>query len=364
MNRSLSLSTLLAFSLSAFAVSCSDDDNDTGGQVIAPSVTSTTPVSDATSVPVNARPTVRFSENMNASTLTGSSFLVTTVPGGTALPGNIVHNNSTTTFWPTTALPSNSTFRATVTRDAQNTLGVGLPADYTWDFTTGDQVEPGVVVPLGTAGDYVLLAKSGISTVPTSTITGDVGLSPAAATFVTGFGLTLDPSGTFSTSPQVAGNVYAADYDVPTPAALTTAVLGMEAAYTNAAGRFADVTELGGGNIGGRNLAAGVYKWSTGVQISDDLTLTGGPTDVWVFQIAQNLLLATATNVTLAGGALPRNVFWQVGGGVELGSSSRIAGILLSSTTIALQTGAVVNGRLMAGTAINMDNATITQPAQ
>ena len=141
-------------------------------------------------------------------------------------------------------------------------------------------------VVLGMAGNYVILAKSGISTVPTSAITGNLGLSPAAASYITGFSLVADASGVFSTSTQVIGNVYAADYAVPTPANLTTAVSNMETAYTDAAGRaLPDFTELGAGEIGGLTLVPGLYKWGTDVLISTDVTLNGGPNDVWIFQI-------------------------------------------------------------------------------
>ena len=146
-------------------------------------------------------------------------------------------------------------------------------------------------VNLAAAGDYVILAKTGISTVPTSAVTGNLGVSPAAATFITGFSLTADATNVFSTSPQVTGKVYAADYAAPTPSNLTTAVGDMQLAFTDAAGRAPDVTELGAGNIGGMTLAPGVYKWGTGLLIPTDVTLDGSATDVWIFQIAQDLTM-------------------------------------------------------------------------
>jgi hypothetical protein len=106
-------------------------------------------------------------------------------------------------------------------------------------------------VDLGSAEEYAILAKSGISTVPMSAVTGNLGVSPAAATYITGFSLTVDSTNVFSTSPQVTGRVYAADYASPTPSDMTTAVGDMEQAFTDAAGRAPDVTELGAGNIGG-----------------------------------------------------------------------------------------------------------------
>ena len=114
----------------------------------------------------------------------------------------------------------------------------------------------------------------------------------------------------------MTGKVYAADYAAPTPSNLTTAIGDMELAFTDAAGRAPDVTELGAGNIGGMTLAPGVYKWGTGLLIPTDVTLTGSATDVWIFQIAQDLTVAAPRSV-LAGGALPKNVFWQVAGRVD-----------------------------------------------
>jgi hypothetical protein len=220
-----------------------------------------------------------------------------------------------------------------------------------------------LAVNLHSAGDYVILAESEISTVPPSVITGNLGISPMAATFITGFSLIADSTNVFSTSAQVTGKVYAADDAVPTPSNLTTAIADMGLAFTDAAGRAPNVTELGSGSIGGMTLAPGVYKWGTGLLIPTDLTLNGGATAVWIFQIAQNLTVSNAVVVHLTGGALAKNVFWQVAGSVDLGTTSHFEGIVLCQTMINLRTGASVQGRLMAQTAVNLDSSTVTQPA-
>ena len=227
------------------------------------------------------------------------------------------------------------------------------------DGASSGSVQP---VNLGTAANFVILAKTGISNVPTSAVTGDLGLSPAAATYITGFTLTADPTNVFSTTPQVTGKVYASDYAVPTPSNLTTAVADMQLAFTDAAGRAPGVTELGAGNIGGMTLTPGVYKWSTGLLIPTDLTLSGGSTDVWIFQVAQGLTMASATNVKLAGGALAKNVFWQVAGIVEVGTTSHFEGVVLTQTSATLRTGASINGRLLAQTAVNIDSSSVVSP--
>ena len=159
-------------------------------------------------------------------------------------------------------------------------------------------------VNLGSAGNFVILTKSGISTTGSTSITGDIGVSPIAATGMTGFGLIMDSSNTFSTSAKLTGKAYAADYAVPTPATMTTAVSDMQTAYTDAAGRTnPTATELGAGNIGGMTLAPGLYKWSTGVTIPTNVTLSGNASDVWIFQIAQTLTVSSAAQVILSGGA-------------------------------------------------------------
>lgn len=217
-------------------------------------------------------------------------------------------------------------------------------------------------VNLGTAGSFVILAKSGVSTVPQSAVTGNIGVSPIARGGLTGFSETMNVSNTFSTSKQVVGKLYAADYASPTPAILGTAVLNMQAAYTDAAGRAPDVTELGTGNIGGMTLSPGTYKWSTNVLIPTNVTLKGGPNAVWIFQISGGITQASATRVILSGGALARNVFWQAAGVVAIGTSAHLEGIVLAKTGITLATGASVNGRLLAQTAVTLQKNAVTQP--
>jgi len=210
-------------------------------------------------------------------------------------------------------------------------------------------------VALGMSSNYVILSKSGISTTGVTSIVGNIGVSPIAATAITGFGLVLDRSGQFSKSPLVSGNIYAATYAVPTPANLTTAIHNMEAAYTDAAGRAADVTELGSGNIGGMTLSTGVYKWSSALSIPTDLTLSGDANAVWIFQIAGGLTVSSATTINLTGGAQAKNIFWQVTGVASLGTTSDFKGIILSKTAIVMKTGAVITGKALAQTAVTLD---------
>ncbi|MFA6597250.1 MAG: ice-binding family protein [Ignavibacteriaceae bacterium] len=219
-------------------------------------------------------------------------------------------------------------------------------------------------VNLGTAGDFVILAKTGISVTGTTQITGDLGISPAAASFITGFGLIADPSNTFSTSSLVTGKIYAADYTDPTPTKMTTAIGDMETAYTNAAGRVSpDFSELYTGDLTGKTLIPGLYKWSTAVVVSaGGVTISGSATDVWIFQIAQNLELANGAIVTLSGGALASNIFWQVAGQVTLGTTAAMKGIILCQTAVAMNTGATLTGRALAQTAVTLDANAVVNP--
>ena len=253
------------------------------------------------------------------------------------------------------------TLDAPVSADARVSTDAQVTPDARISLDGGNSTLP---VNLGTAGNFVILAKSGISTVPTSAVTGDLGISPAAATYITGFSLTADATSVFSTSPQVTGKVYAADYAPPTPSNLTTAVGDMGLAFTDAAGRAPDVTELGAGNVGGMTLAPGVYQWSTGLLIPTDVTLDGSATGVWIFQIAQDLTFGSAAKVLLAGGALPKNVFWQVSGLVDLGTTAHCEGVVLAQTSITLRTGASIKGRLLAQTAVNIDGSAVVEPAR
>jgi hypothetical protein len=248
--------------------------------------------------------------------------------------------------------------------ESDSSAGSGAGSDSNADSATGTPGGMATPVDLGMAGDFAILAKSGISTVPTSAITGDIGVSPADATYITGFSLTIDASNEFSISAQVTGSVYSADYAPPTPSNMTTAVADMETAFTDAAGRAPDVTELGAGDISGLTLEPGVYRWGTGLSIATDVTLDGDSTDVWIFQVAEDLTVASAANVVLSGGALPSNVFWQVSGGVDLGTTAHLEGVVLTQTAVTLRTGASVNGRLLAQTAVDIDASTVVEPAQ
>ena len=137
----------------------------------------------------------------------------------------------------------------------------------------------------------------------------------------------------------------------------------MDSAYTDAAGRPSpDFSEPGTGNLGGLTLVPGLYKWTNNVTIPTNVTIAGGPNDVWIFQISGNLTMSSAVKITLSGGALASNIFWQVAGEATLGTTAQFEGIILSMTGITFQTGASMDGRALAQTAVILDANAITAP--
>jgi hypothetical protein len=218
-------------------------------------------------------------------------------------------------------------------------------------------------VNLGKASTFVILSKSGITNVPASRITGDLGVSPIAATAITGFALVADKTNTFSTSTQVTGKIYAANYASPTPVNLTTAVRNMQAAYTDAAGRKnPDFKELYAGDITCKTLVPGLYKWGTNVVANKNVVLKGSATSIFIFQISGNLNVASGVNFTLSGGAQAKNIFWQVAGATNLGTTSHFEGNIPCMTAIHMLTGASLNGRALAQTAVTLDHNVLVIP--
>ena len=222
------------------------------------------------------------------------------------------------------------------------------------------------IVDLRTASNYVILASSGISTVPNSVVTGDIAVSPIAAAAMTGFNLAMDTSNTFSTDSQIQlkGKAFAPNYGGTTAAELTVAVLDVGAAYTNAAGRPSEASKINifGGEIGGQTLTPGVYTFVGNVLITGaDLTFYGSSTDVFIIRTTGSLIQAADTRVELTGGARAENIFWQVAGVVSVGVGAHLEGILLAKTTATFYTGSSLNGRILSMTAVTLQMATITE---
>jgi len=213
-------------------------------------------------------------------------------------------------------------------------------------------------VNLGSAGNFTILSKTGITDVFRTSVDGNVGTSP-----ITGAALLL-------TCAEVNGIIYTVDAAGPLPCSvsdatrLTAAVGDMETAYNDAAGRtLPDALNLGAGEIGGLTLTPGLYKWTTDLSISKDVTLAGGPDDVFILQVAGTLQEANGHSVILTGGAQAKNVFWASAGAVTIGTNAHFEGTILSKTMIAMNTHASITGRLLAQTAVTLQMNTVTPPA-
>jgi Ice-binding-like/Bacterial Ig-like domain len=324
-----------------------------------PSITAKSPSSNATNVALNKVISVTFSEAMDATTISATTFYLK--QGTTPIVGTVGYSGTTATFTPSMALIAGMVYSATMTTSTKSAAGISLALNTTWNFTTGSNATGLAVVGLGTAANYVILAKTAINNNPTSVITGDLGLSPAATSYITGLPIT-NATG-YATSAQVTGKIFAADMASPTSINLTTAVNDMITAYNDAAGRNnPDFSELGTGNIGGKVLTEGLYKWSNTVTAPSNVIISGSSTDVWIFQIAGNLSVSSGVKITLSGGAQAKNIFWQIAGTVNIGTTAQFKGVILSKTGITLQTGAAFNGRALAQTAVILDGNIVTIP--
>jgi len=321
------------------------------------------------SVTTTNQVTTTTTPTSQTTTMVSSSVSITTAPT-TSSPTTTATASSSTPRTTTTTSASSSTSKSTTTTTTAITTSTssnGSTTTTTSTTTTSSSTTTTAVVlapvNLGTAGNYVILSKSGISTTGTTSVTGNLGVSPIDSTAITGFGLIIDSSGAYSTSSLVTGKIYAANYAVPTPTSMTTAVGDMQTAYTDAAGRTnPTATELGAGDISGMTLTPGLYKWGTGLSINTGVTLNcqGNANAVFIFQIAQTLTVASGAIVTLSGGCLASNIFWQVGGQTTLGTYSNFKGIILCQTAVVLNTGASLTGRALAQTAVTLNANAVT----
>lgn len=201
-------------------------------------------------------------------------------------------------------------------------------------------------VGLGTAAPFAVLAGTpAVTNTGPTTITGDLGISPAAA--VTGF-----PPGT------VNGTIHAAD------AVALQAKSDLVIAYNDAAGRT-PVTVVAGGALGGKTLVPGVYNaGGVTLDLTGTLTLDGqnDANSVWVFQATSDLITASSSSVRFVNGGQPCNVFWQVTSSATLGSGSSFVGTILALTSITMNSGVTMDGRALARNGnVTLINDTITR---
>jgi hypothetical protein len=235
------------------------------------------------------------------------------------------------------------------TQEAPYVLG----KEISFEQSKGNELK---TVNLGVAGDFVILSKTGITSVYKSSILGNIGTSP-----ITGAAMVVNCT-------EVTGSVFSVDAAGPacktTSATMLTSAIGdMQTAYTDAAGRSnPDFLNLGAGTVGSVTLLPGLYKWSSSVVIPTDITISGSSTDIFIFQIAGTLKMSSSVRVTLEGGAQAKNIFWVVADAVTFGTTSHFEGNILGQTGINMKTGATMNGRMLAQTAVTLQMNTVNKP--
>jgi len=314
-----------------------------------PTVVSAAPPNGTLGVCPNTLAVATFSEAMNPSTISATTFTLTG-PAAASVTGQVVYDapDYVATFTPASNLALNTTYTATITTGAQDLRANALAVDATWSFTTATAACQTSQVALGSAATFDVLAGSTVTnTGPTVITGGNLGLSPGSA--VTGF-----PPGTL---------ISPAEMQVTDPAA-AQGQLDLTTAYIYTAGLPGGASLPG--DLSGLTFAPGLYKTSSTVMLSaGNVTLDaqGNANAVFIFQIGSTLTTSGSTQVVLAGGAQAKNVFWQVSSSATLGTNSTFQGTIMALQAITLDTGATLNGRALArNAAVALDSNPVNAP--
>ena len=222
--------------------------------------------------------------------------------------------------------------------------------------------DPTNPIKIGTSENYTILSKTGISSAPNSYVYGNIGVNPISETAITGFSLKMDASNEFSSSTQVEGQVFAGNYGYTTSRKLNAAVSDMETAYIVASGRTADFTDLYDGDLSGKTLSPGVYKWNSGVVINTDVTLDGDHHDVFVFIVAEGITQAAWTEMKFDGEVGAKNIFWIVGENVFIGDNSYFQGNVIGKANVVLGTNTIAHGRLLVQNEVTLVKSSVIKP--
>jgi uncharacterized protein (TIGR03437 family) len=309
---------------------------------VVPTVTSTMPATGATAVTVSTNVVANFNEPMNPLTISTSTFLLQ--QGTTTVPGAVTYANNSATFRPLVNLSPNTKYTAGIASSVADLLGNTLGTSYIWTFTTG---AAGDQIPVCLA-NFAALSGDAINNLGATVVTGDVGVPIGGS--ITGF-----PPGTINGNTFTGNNVN-----------VVQAMSAVTAAFADAAGRSTGPVAVTG-EMGGQTLTSGLYRSASSIQIlAGDLTLDakGDVNSVFIFQMISSLNVGTSRRIILAGGAQAFNVFWQVGSSATIGPNSVFNGSILAYQGIAVDSGAVVNGRLAAITgSIFLQSSVVTSPA-
>ena len=320
--------------------------------LVAPTITSTNPANGASSVFIDTSVSATFSTAMDPTTISNATFSVAVTAGGAPVNGTVAYDSASqiATFTPSANLAPNTQYTATVSSAVKDLTGTALGAGVApnpWSFTTGTLTGAAgpATINLGSAGSFAVMATSSISSTGPVVINGDVGLAP-------GTSQGIPPA-------QVNGTIHVNDPVV------TQAQADLLAAYNDAVSRSTNALTLPG-NMGGLTFTPGLYVNSTSVLISgagpgNNVTLDaqGNPNAVFIFKMGSTLTTGTGSQVILAGGAKAGNVFWQVGTSATIDTTSIFKGNVLAAVSITLNTGAVAEGRMFAGSAGGAASATV-----
>jgi hypothetical protein len=331
-----------------------DGGNGDGSQGQPPMVTTVNPLNLATMVATFRKPTATFDKAMDPTSISVASFTLKEQGATQLLPGAVGYTTATRTamFKPSSPLLVSTTYVATITTAAKDTMGNALAADYTWTFTTDSQACGMAPVLLGAAGNFGALAGQTITNSGPTIVNGDIGVSPGTA--ITGFGPGMG---------TVNGSQHAAD------SAANQGMADLTAAEIDASGRSLCFATIATGELGGLTITPGLYRSgiSSFAITSSDVTLDaqGDSEAVFIFQTSSSTLtIANGRAVILAGGAKASNVFWSVGTAAVIGTTANVKGNILAGTSISMNTGAVLEGRALAQSAqVTLLSNTITVPA-
>jgi methionine-rich copper-binding protein CopC len=324
--------------------------------VTPPTVSSINPVNGKTNFFINNVVTATFDEAMASATITTAYFTLSG-PGNTPVAGTVTYNapSDTATFTPTSNLASSTTFTATIVggvNGVTDLAGNALVTNKVWTFTTGTQVAQ-APVNLASAGMFAVMATASVTGSGSTVINGDVGLSPGSSQGI-------PPS-------DINGSIYVDDNTI------TTAQSDLLNAYNDAVGRSATAVALPG-NLGGLTFTPGLYTNSSSVLIqgagaSNDVTLNaqGDPNAIFIFQMGSTLTTGPGAQIILTGGANASNIFWQVGTSATLDTTTVFQGNILAATSITVNNGSVVTGRLLAGVnssgSVTVASSTVSLPS-
>ncbi|MEX2640878.1 MAG: ice-binding family protein [Balneolales bacterium] len=323
-----------------FVAGCKDDHLSGGNDLDPPFVTETDPADHATRGSLSQEVTATFNEAMAPSTISTSSFTLSNT-GGSQVAGVVSYSasNLTAAFKANEQLAFNTTYTATITTVAENVAGNALENNHVWSFTTA---EPSVqeAVVLGSAAHFAVLSHSAITSIPTSAITGDVGISPGIRTEISGL-----------TDQEVTGTIIASDDSDMAAEMLIEAKEDARVAFVDAQQAVRGTPVSVSGNLNGLTLVPGLYESGSSIEISPGgflyLDAGGDENAVFIIRSETSITTESTSEVVLQGSARAENIYWVAGSTITLGTNSKMKGTLLSGTSITLLTGARLDGRAL-----------------